>query len=111
MSTEPALMSLTAVAKAIVKRQFSSREVTRSCLDRIVQWQTHLNAFMAVEADAALVAAEAADTAFAKGRSRGALHGVPMAHKDMYYRKGEISTGGSDIRKDWRAPVEISPLR
>jgi aspartyl-tRNA(Asn)/glutamyl-tRNA(Gln) amidotransferase subunit A len=33
-----------------------------------------------------------------------------MAHKDMYYRKGEISTGGSAIRRDWRAPVTATVL-
>jgi aspartyl-tRNA(Asn)/glutamyl-tRNA(Gln) amidotransferase subunit A len=35
MSTEPALMSLTAIAKAIADKQFSSHEVTRACLHRI----------------------------------------------------------------------------
>ena len=41
MSSEPALMSLTAVAKAIAEKRVSSREVTQSCLDRIAQWQPH----------------------------------------------------------------------
>ena len=50
MSTEPALMSLTSVAKAIAEKRVSSREVTQSCLDRIAQWQPRLNAFMAIEA-------------------------------------------------------------
>src|ERR1043166_6338573 len=44
MSNEVALMSLTAVAKAIAARQVSSREVTQSCLHRIAQWQPKLNA-------------------------------------------------------------------
>ena len=39
MSSEPALMSLVAVAKAIAGKKLSSREVTQSCLDRIAQWQ------------------------------------------------------------------------
>ena len=44
------------------------------------------------------------DTELAAGKRRGPLHGVPMAHKDMYYRKGELSTGGSEIRAQlaWR---------
>ena len=37
MSTEPALMSLVAVAKAIASKEVSAREVTKSCLDRIAQ--------------------------------------------------------------------------
>ena len=69
MSTEPALMTLTAVAKAIASKQFSSHEVTRSCLHRVAQWQPKLNAFMAVEAEAALKAADEADAALAKGRT------------------------------------------
>ena len=50
MSAEPALLSLTEVAQAIAQKRFSSREVTKSCLDRIAQWQPRLNAFMAIEA-------------------------------------------------------------
>ena len=90
MSTEPALMSLTAVAQAIAQKRLSSREATQSCLDRIAQWQPRLNAFMAIEADEALKAADAADAALAKGSGRGALHGVPLAHKDMYYDAGKV---------------------
>ena len=54
MSDEPALMSLTEVAQAIAAKQLSSHEVTRSCLHRIAQWQPRLNAFMSLEAEAAL---------------------------------------------------------
>ena len=56
MSTEPALMSLTQVARAIADKRVSSREATQSCLHRIARWQPHLNAFMAIEAEEALKA-------------------------------------------------------
>jgi aspartyl-tRNA(Asn)/glutamyl-tRNA(Gln) amidotransferase subunit A len=101
MSTEPALMTLTAVAKAIADKQVSSHEATRSCLHRIAQWQPKLNAFMAVEAESALKAADEADAALAKGKNRGPLHGVPLAHKDMYYDAGKVVTCGSLIRRDF----------
>ena len=52
MNTDPALMSLTSVAKAIEQKRVSSREATQSCLDRIAQWQPRLNPLMAIEADA-----------------------------------------------------------
>jgi aspartyl-tRNA(Asn)/glutamyl-tRNA(Gln) amidotransferase subunit A len=101
MSTEPALMTLTAVARAIADKQLSSHEATRSCLHRIAQWQPHLNAFMAVEAEAALKAADEADAALARGNRKGVLHGVPLAHKDMYYDAGKVTTCGSLIRRDF----------
>src|ERR1700740_3065430 len=110
-ATEPALMSLTAVAKAIAEKRVSSREVTKSCLDRITQWQPRLNAFMAIEAEAALAAADAADADLAKGNNRGALHGVPLAHKDMYYEAGKVVTCGSRIRRDFVATTTSTALQ
>src|SRR5712671_1406204 len=111
MNTDPALMSLTSVAKAIAEKRVSSREATQSCLDRIAQWQPHLNAFMAIEAEAALKAADEADAALAKGDNRGVLHGVPLAHKDMYYDAGKVVTCGSLIRRDFVATTTSTALR
>jgi aspartyl-tRNA(Asn)/glutamyl-tRNA(Gln) amidotransferase subunit A len=111
MSGEPALMSLTTVAKAIAEKKVSSREVTQSCLDRIAKFNPRLNAFMAIEAEDALKAADAADAALAKGGPKGVLHGVPLAHKDMYYDKGKIVTCGSKIRKDFVATTTSTALQ
>jgi aspartyl-tRNA(Asn)/glutamyl-tRNA(Gln) amidotransferase subunit A len=110
-ATEPALLSLTEVATAIARKKLSSREVTQSCLDRVTQWQPHLNAFMAIEAETALAAADKADAALAKSASRGALHGVPLAHKDMYYDAGKVVTCGSLIRRDFVATTTSTALQ
>jgi aspartyl-tRNA(Asn)/glutamyl-tRNA(Gln) amidotransferase subunit A len=111
MSTEPALLSLTSVAQAIAQKRLSSREVTQSCLDRTAAWQPRLNAFMAVEAEAALAAADAADAALAKGKPGGPLHGVPLAHKDMYYDAGHVVSCGSKIRRDFVATTTATALQ
>jgi aspartyl-tRNA(Asn)/glutamyl-tRNA(Gln) amidotransferase subunit A len=108
---QPATLSLTEVAQEIAKKRVSSREVTQSCLDRIAQWQPCLNAFMSIEAEEALAAADAADAALAKGHTRGALHGVPLAHKDMYYDAGKVVTCGSKIRRDWVATTTATSLQ
>jgi aspartyl-tRNA(Asn)/glutamyl-tRNA(Gln) amidotransferase subunit A len=111
MSTEPALMSLTSVAQAIAQKRLSSREATQSCLDRIARCEPRLNAFIAIEADEALKAADAADAALAKGHASGALHGVPLAHKDMYYEAGRVATCGSKIRRDFVATTTSTALQ
>jgi aspartyl-tRNA(Asn)/glutamyl-tRNA(Gln) amidotransferase subunit A len=111
MSTEPALMPLTAVAQAIAQKRLSSREATQSCLKRIARCEPRLNAFIAIEADAALKAADAADAALAKGGGHGALHGVPLAHKDMYYDAGKVVTCGSKIRRDFVASTTSTALQ
>ena len=109
--SEPALLSLVAVSDAIVRKQVSSRDVTQACLDRIAQWQPRLSAFIAIEPDEALAAADAADRTLAKGGKLGALHGVPLAHKDMYYDAGKVVTCGSKIRRDWVASTTSTALQ
>jgi aspartyl-tRNA(Asn)/glutamyl-tRNA(Gln) amidotransferase subunit A len=111
MKTEPASLSLTEVAQGIAQKRISSREATQSCLDRIAQWQPRLNAFMAIEPEEALAAADAADAALAKGNIAGALHGVPLAHKDMYYDKGRVVTCGAKIRRDFVATTTSTALQ
>ena len=96
---EISALDLCAAADAIVARRITSTAATEACLARIVDWQPRLNAFIHLDAEAALAAADAADKALARGAAPGPLHGVPMAHKDMFYRAGRPSTGGSAIRR------------
>ncbi len=80
--------SLDETARAIRERRVSSREVTEACLRRIERWNPTVNAFLRVFDDSVIAAAERADAAVAAGRPLGPLHGVPLAHKDMYFRTG-----------------------
>ena len=105
-----ALEDLAAIADAIAEGRITSVEATEACLARIETWQPRTNAFLRIYREKALAQAKAMDAELAAGRSRGPLHGVPMAHKDMYYRKGEVSTGGSAIRRDWTAPATATVL-
>jgi aspartyl-tRNA(Asn)/glutamyl-tRNA(Gln) amidotransferase subunit A len=101
--TDPTMLSLSELATALRDRTVSSVEVTQALLKRIEVWQPALNAFVAVEAQEALLAAKQADAA--SGARRGALHGVPLAHKDMYYNAGKPASCGSKIRAGWIAPA------
>ena len=97
--SDPAEMNLKDLAAAIRRRKVSSVEVTKALLARIEQWQPTLNAFARIEAEDALKSAKAADRALAAGKARGPLHGVPLAHKDMYYSKGKLAECGSKMGK------------
>jgi aspartyl-tRNA(Asn)/glutamyl-tRNA(Gln) amidotransferase subunit A len=79
-------------------------------LARIGRWQPIINAFVRIEEDEALAAAKKADRALARGKAKGALYGVPLAHKDMYYIKGKVSECGSKVRKGWIAPATATVL-
>ncbi|OGA48979.1 MAG: hypothetical protein A3F74_25145 [Betaproteobacteria bacterium RIFCSPLOWO2_12_FULL_62_58] len=103
--TELLNLSLIEVAGAIRRKKVSSVEVTRACLDHAARVQPQLNCFISIEAEEALKAARKADQALKRGARLGPLHGVPLAHKDMYYRAGKVSTGGSNILRDYRPRV------
>jgi aspartyl-tRNA(Asn)/glutamyl-tRNA(Gln) amidotransferase subunit A len=102
--SDPALLSLADAADAIRARKLSSVEATQALLARIDKWQPVLNAFVRLDKDAALQAARDADAELAASGPRGPLHGVPLAHKDMYYIKGEPAGCGSKLREGWIAP-------
>ena len=102
MSTESLTdLTLGEIAAAIAAREVSSREATEACISRIEQHGETLHCIARIDPDAALGAANAADRALAKDGPRGPLHGVPLAHKDMFYRAGQLAQCGSRILADY----------
>src|SRR5262249_42031147 len=100
----------TDLAAAIRARKVSSPEVTEAGLTAAARLQPALNCFIRIDRDQALAAAGAIDAALANGAIRGPLAGVPLAHKDMYYRAGEVTTCGSKIKGDFKPPVTATAL-
>lgn len=111
MSLDLALMDLSEVASAIAGGHTSSVAVTEACLRRIHEWQPALNCFIRLDEDAALQTARERDRELARGNRRGCLHGVPLAHKDLFYRAGRISTAGSQILRTQTASVTATVLQ
>ena len=101
MSDDIHLLSLVELADAIAARQLSAVEVMTATVARAERLQPVLNCFISLQAEAALESAVAADAALARGEAPGPLHGVPLAHKDMFYRAGHVTTCGSRIRRDF----------
>lgn len=108
--SDPALLTLADLASAIRARRLSAVEATNACLERIAAWQPVTNAFVQVDEDEALAHARAMDAALARGEVKGPLHGVPLAHKDMYYSKGKVAGCGSKVREGWIAPATSTAI-
>tara|TARA_A100001037_G_scaffold253369_2_gene237937 strand:+ start:2291 stop:3703 length:1413 start_codon:yes stop_codon:yes gene_type:complete len=110
MSDEITSLTLCDVTDAIRTRKLSATEVMEATLARIERLQPLVNAFILLEGDGAMEAARAADERQAKGEDLPSLHGVPMAHKDLLYRAGRVSTCGSKIRSQVKAEVTATAL-
>ena len=100
MDTDLFFRPLTEVARLIQGREVSSVEVTTGLLGRIDRVDAGLRSYNTVTADRALDAARQADREIAAGRHRGALHGVPVAVKDLCFTKGVRTMGGTAALAD-----------
>ena len=93
----PTLPGVAETAAAIRAGRLTATAAVEASLARIAAWQPVVNAFVRIEAEAALERARSLDRAAAAGDWAGPLHGVPLAHKDMFARPGSAMTGGSAI--------------
>ncbi len=104
-------LSMTEAADAFARGEVTAEALVRSCLARIEAHDGKVNAVIRLDREEALAAALAADKARAAGAKPGRLAGVPMMHKDMYYRAGKVSTCGSKIRRDFVPKVTATVLQ
>jgi amidase len=87
------------VAQRLKARKLSSVELTRSLLDRIDRIDPRLRSYATVTADRALADAARLDAESAAGTSRGPLHGVPIAIKDLCNTEGVPTAAGMAIHR------------
>jgi aspartyl-tRNA(Asn)/glutamyl-tRNA(Gln) amidotransferase subunit A len=104
-------LSMTEAADSFARGEVTSKSLVEAMLHRVAQHEPKVNSLIRLDREEALLAAHAADKARAAGQPQGPLAGVPMLHKDMYYRQGKVSTCGSRIRRDFVPPVTATVLQ
>jgi aspartyl-tRNA(Asn)/glutamyl-tRNA(Gln) amidotransferase subunit A len=105
------LISISELGGRLRRREVSPVEITRECLGRIERLNPSLNAFITVMAESALVEARRAEAEILRGEWRGALHGVPVALKDLIDVAGVRTTAASALYKDRVAGHDAEVVR
>ncbi|NIP13586.1 MAG: Asp-tRNA(Asn)/Glu-tRNA(Gln) amidotransferase subunit GatA [Pseudomonadales bacterium] len=85
---------------------YSSVELTRFFLDRARE-HAGLNAFISLDEEGALAAAEAADERLSAGTAT-ALTGIPLAHKDIFCTRGVVTSCASKMLENFVAPYDAT---
>ncbi len=101
---------LVAAAEALRRGEVTSVALTAASLEALVAHGPALNAVVELWDDAALAQAEGIDAARRGGAALGPLAGVPLAHKDMFYREGRLCPSGSTVRGDYVPKVTASVI-
>jgi aspartyl-tRNA(Asn)/glutamyl-tRNA(Gln) amidotransferase subunit A len=94
-----ATLTIAAAGKALRARAVSPLELTEAYLARIAALNPRVNAFISVTAERALEDARRAEDALRSGATVGPLHGIPIAHKDLYETAGIRTTGGGKVHE------------
>src|SRR5579862_4866261 len=106
---EICFLTATELVRRMRRKELSAREVLDAHLRQIERVNPQVNAIVTLVADQAIETARKADEAQARGAALGALHGLPIAHKDLVETKGIRTTFGSPIFKD-NVPTENAIL-
>ncbi|MFN3672250.1 MAG: amidase [Bosea sp. (in: a-proteobacteria)] len=93
--------TLAALAAALAAGRSTSRRLVEDCLARIDEpGGEGARAFVGVDRDKALKAAEAMDLLRAAGAAPSPFAGIPIAIKDLFDIAGEVTTAGSRALAD-----------
>ena len=109
MMSELHQLSVAELARQLRDKKVSAVETAQHFLGRMATHQD-LAAFVAVDENATLAQARAADAAIAADNA-APLTGVPIAHKDIFVTRDFPSTAGSKMLAGYRSPFDATVVR
>lgn len=95
------MLTIAEAAEQLRTGQLSPVDLVRSCVDRIGQLEPQLQAWVTIDAEGAVSAAQQCAEAIRHGHYRGPLHGIPIGLKDIFFTAGMKTTMGSPIYADF----------
>jgi len=105
MTTDLHELSIAALSRLIASRTLSPVELTDALIGRVEEFDAQTHAFVTPTFELARRQAREAEAELAAGASRGPLHGVPFALKDIYDTREILTSGHSRVFID-RIPRE-----
>lgn len=95
MVNKPCDLTIKEAASAIAAGKLTVLKLVESCLERIHDMEEKIQAWVLVDREGALEAAQQLDQELERGKRRGSLHGIPLGIKDVFYTAGLRTEAGS----------------
>ncbi|MEK7636635.1 MAG: Asp-tRNA(Asn)/Glu-tRNA(Gln) amidotransferase subunit GatA [Patescibacteria group bacterium] len=92
------------------KKEFSSEEITRACIERIKDTDEIIHSYLSVFSDSALCVAREVDKKIRDGEFLSDVAGIPIAIKDNMCMKGESASAASKILAPYRASYDATVI-
>ena len=107
---QPYELSVAEAANLVRSGELSPVELAQSLLDRIDALEPSLKAWVYLDRAAVLADAEAREREMAGGGNGGALQGIPIGVKDIYYTAGIPTTACSRVYADFVPEYDAAPV-
>ncbi len=104
-------LTISQIHDGLVKKEFSSLELTRAYLDKIKKKNKEIFAYLIVCEDLAVSQAKKADDLISAGKDIPLLAGIPLAVKDNILVEGERNTCASKILENYTAPYDATVIK
>lgn len=101
-------LTIKTASKLLETKKVSSLELTKFYLNNIKKNNKNLNSFISVLESEALDSAKHADKRILAGKKLGVLDGIPMSLKDNMSLAGSITTAGSKMLENYKAPYDAT---
>lgn len=105
------MMTIAEAANLISACKLSPVEITQELLRRIERFDGSLRAFITLTGEQALAAAKRAEASILADGPKGPLHGIPIAHKDIFCTQGIRTTAGSRVLADYMPDKDAWAVR
>jgi len=105
---DPADLSIAEAGTRLRAGDLRSVDLLTAVRRRASMTEAILHAYLTIDYDGAMAAAEAADAALTRGEDWGPLHGIPIALKDNLVTRGLETTCSSRILSGWIPPYSAT---
>jgi aspartyl-tRNA(Asn)/glutamyl-tRNA(Gln) amidotransferase subunit A len=103
-------LSVHQLCELMEKKEVSSEELTKACLERVDKVENDIRAFITIAKEEALTQARAVDEKRMQGEVLNPLAGIPMAVSDNICTKGIKTTCASEMLNNYVSPYDASAV-